>query len=215
MVATTAQGIRYPQLADAPCDYAQHMQWLAEDMDAKLDSHDSDLARTLLPPASILSNDTPVQISLDFDFATYINLVSPTRVVPFEAVRTQSGGVWARPGVNSFMFAFPRVGLYQVGLQFAMNLDDEEGFPDATLADVDQGYFFRLWKHPLVGQRIGICQRDPRKFGESGTCSGLLRVTSTTDRYFWRLEVVGIDSTFNSYVTINSTRMTAAWVGDM
>lgn len=216
MVATTGtQGIRYPQLTDAPCDYAQHMQWLAEDIDVRLTSHDADLDRTLLPPTMVLSLDTPTPIALLFGLLDYVNVINPTRVVPFEAVRSQSGGVWARPGVNSFLFAFPRTGYYQVGLNFIVNLDEEEGLPNATVAQVDQSYLFQLWKYPEISQRIGISQRDYRNYGESGTTSGMLRVTSTSDRYYWRIEVVGIDGTFNTTITVNAARMMAAWVGDL
>lgn len=219
MVATTSpQLIRYPQLADAPCDWDTHMANMALDIDAKLTSHDTDLTRTLQTPMVMLRLTTPTDLlnTLQIPAAGF----GPP--VPFDTVEFQAGGTFARLSINPFLFRMPRTGYYQVGFNYFMAAMTDIFFisPTSYLA---QMFGFNLVKYPNVLMPVRTSQRPTVGLSVAekgvpdieGGLSGLVRVTATTDYYQWCLTEVGFGGTFDDTVEILGARAYAFWVADL
>lgn len=218
MVATTTnQAIRYPQLTDRPCDWDLHLQWMAEDVDAKLDSHDADIARMTLGPSLILAVTSQVEIPVEptveivTDDRTFPTQDHPFQAIPFDSVEHQAGGVFARPSVNPYLFSFPVLGVYQLGLEWEMNLDP---LPDGVTS-LDRNYIFQLFQYPELPTPGGqMAQREIRNFGEHSTVNTLLRVNTLGTLFWWQVGVAGAVAVDDA-IHLNAARMGAFWVSDV
>lgn len=219
VTSTGGQGIRYPELADAPCDWDLHMQLMAEDIDAKLTSHDTDLDRTLgAIPAMILRLSTPTDIP-NLLGGSLSTVGSP---IPFDSVEHQTGGVFARLGISSTLFRMPRTGYYHVGLNYSMAAGHDGDDPDFFVGPTLNQYAFDLVRYPSTPE-IGIRTQhfdraggeDEFTQGERGTLSGILRVTSTADYWWWSTSLVGFVGTADATYKILEAKAYAFWTADL
>jgi hypothetical protein len=214
MVASTPKGIRYPQLADRPVDLPVHLADMANDIDALLAAHDTDLERTIRPPAMMLrlSTATPLANSISTPAS---GVGAP---VPFDSIEQQQGGTFARLNVNSALFRMPRTGYYQVGLHYFMAKSFDS---DSPATDYEAQWNFNLVKFPLTLEPIRqqhfdspstIAEGDP---GEQGSVTGLIRATSVTDYYFWSFYATGTGGSFDPTQLILGARAFAFWTADL
>lgn len=219
VAATGGQGIRYPELADAPCDWDLHMRWMAEDIDAKLTAHDVDLDRTLPEiPAMMLRLSVPTDLANPL-LGTLVEVGTP---VPFDSIEHQSGGVFARLSVDPTLFRMPRTGYYHVGLNYSLAAGHDGDDPDFVVGPVRNQYAFNLIKYPSTPEVALRTQQfdrtggdDPFQQGERGTLSGVVRVTSTSDYYWWSTSLVGFVGTVDSTYKILEARAYAFWTADL
>lgn len=228
MVATTAvQAIRYPQLADAPCDWDLHMQQMASDMDARYAAHDADLARTLTTvPLMMLRLSLPTYLENTQTTGTTPSVTSPTgglgTSIPWDTLEKQQGGLFVQLSVNPYVFRMPRVGYYQVGMsyQFAVGTDSDDFIAPLLTSQ----YAVNLVQFPQTLTQIRTQQRDrtfslePDVPGEEGSLTGMLRVTSTSTYFFWMAQIVGNSGPLlldDPAYQIYSARAYAFWVADL
>jgi hypothetical protein len=205
MVATTpTQLLRYPQVTDAPCDGDLHLGWFASDVEAKVTSHEDDLARTLAPPTLILVQSEPV---------IYHTALSPDQI-KFDVVEQQSGGTFGLFDANQHEFRMPRTGYYQVGL----HLNWPQNPSEFTL-DLGQSFSFVQYDQASAlfgGTGVETDVRthiQARQFvsGDFASYSGLIRVTTTADYWAWEVLVEDFADDF----TVTFARMYAIWTGDL
>lgn len=193
---TATQGLTYPIQTDTFKELPAHLKVLADQLDARVNSHRSDLARSDRPPACLIATAIPRVYTMGGG--------GGADVITFDTVSLNIGGMTDLAD-DPRLITFPKAGFYVVGGYIRTGgLGTAQTMLNMLINDPGNSPF----THGFTG-------RDGGGAKAAGSGSFVARVSVPGSSTFMRLTTGGVSPSSQVSVDPIHTRMWAYWTADL